>query len=233
MNNTGRKLLLFSAAVLSIYLGGFFYDELGPFFYTVTLALIASVPHLIKFTFWKKVLLLLPMILLRVLVKIVLAVFGKSAVPKILARYASLELWARQTLQSFQTTKGNVINRWQRTSQQARAYLLLIFLPFSVVIFFVLIIIEILRLKFVQFLIEKLLQIVFVSVGKKLDLSKVGQTLSTNPYTVKTCERLPFLKVFLQADNNDVKAGLASTLIRREDKPAGDGTATCDKPNSD
>jgi len=70
------RALLFVMAVVTLYVGGFVYDEVGPLFYALALTLLASTPLLLKLAFWKKILLMLPFLVLRVIGKILLKVFG-------------------------------------------------------------------------------------------------------------------------------------------------------------
>lgn len=152
------RFALFLAAISVLYIGGFVYDEVGPLLYAVILAIIASTPLLLKFSFWKKLLFMVPLIVLRVIGKVFLSVFGKNALSKLLARYGLLEQRFNQTLKAVGTAKDQAIARWMRMSRASQAYLLLIFLPVGIVIFILTLIIKFVRFKFLQFIVEKTMQ---------------------------------------------------------------------------
>jgi len=65
-------------AIVVVYVGGFAYDEIGPGAYALILLFIVSTPLLTKFAFWKKLLLFLPLIVVRVVGKVVLQLYSKS-----------------------------------------------------------------------------------------------------------------------------------------------------------
>lgn len=152
------RFALFLAAITVVYIGGFVYDEVGPLLYAVLLTIIASTPLLLKFSFWKKLIMMIPLLLLRVISKIILSVFGKNALFKLLARYGLLEKRFNQTVESVQAARAQGLARWKRTSRKSQAYLLLIFLPVAIVIFLLTLIIKIIRFRFLQFIIEKIMQ---------------------------------------------------------------------------
>lgn len=152
------RFALFLIAITVVYVGGFVYDEVGPLLYAVVLAIIASTPLLLKYSFWKKLIFMVPLLVLRVIGKVVLTVFGKNALSKLLARYGLLEKRFNQTIETFQATQLQALARWKRTSRTSQAYLLLIFLPVAMVIFVLTLIIKIVRFRFLQFIVEKLMQ---------------------------------------------------------------------------
>lgn len=156
--NSISSFVLFLLAVATVYIGGFVYDEVGPLVYALTLAIIASTPLLLQLTFWKKIVLLLPLLILRVIGKIVLKVFGKSALSRLMQRYGLLEKRLSTFLDRLQEFRLQAVERWYRLTSSRRAYLVLIFLPLAIVIVFLMIVIRIVRLKFLQMIIEKIMQ---------------------------------------------------------------------------
>jgi len=153
-----NKFFLFVLAVLVLYFGVFIYEEVGPLLYALMLTILASIPLLLKFSFWKKILFMVPLLILRVIGKILLMVFGKNALSKLLARYGLLEKRFEKTLSALFQTRDNALVRWKLMSRQSQAYLILIFLPVGLVLLFVSLLIKVLRLKFLQFFIEKIMQ---------------------------------------------------------------------------
>jgi len=152
------NVLLFIAAVCAIYIGGFLYEEIGPVLYAVILAIIASTPLLLKISFWKKILFMVPLLVLRVVGKIFLSVFGKNALSRLLAKYGLLERRFNRLIETFGESKNKGIDRWKSMSRAKQAYLLLIFFPVALAIFVLTLIIKFVRLRFLQFIIEKLMQ---------------------------------------------------------------------------
>lgn len=152
------RYALFLTAIAVIYIGGFVYDEVGPLLYALILAIIASTPLLLKFSFWKKLIYMIPLLVLRVVGKVLLNVFGKNAFSKLLQRYGLLEQRFNKTVEAVQSTRVQSIARWKRTSRPSQAYLLLIFLPVAIVIFLLTLIIKFIRLRFLQFIVEKTMQ---------------------------------------------------------------------------
>jgi len=152
------RFCLFVAAVGVLYIGGFVYEQIGPVFYGLIVTLIASTPLLLKISFWKKIILMVPLLVLRVVGKIFLIVFGKNALSKVLAKYGLLEKRYNQVLKTFEQSKNQSIGRWTRLSRSSQAYLLLIFFPVALVVFIIALLIKIVRLRFLQFMIEKLMQ---------------------------------------------------------------------------
>jgi len=152
------RIFLFVAAVVVIYFGGFVYEEVGPVFYGLIIAIIASTPLLLKISFWKKILLMVPLLVLRVIGKLFLVVFGKNALSKVLAKYGLLERRFNRITETFAQSRSNGLARWKSFNRSVQAYLLLIFFPVALVIFILALIIKIVRLRFLQFIIEKLMQ---------------------------------------------------------------------------
>jgi len=149
---------LFVLAILVLYIGGFVYDEVGPLLYALILAIVASSPLLLKMSFWKKLLFMAPLLILRVIGKVFLTIFGKNALSKLLRRYGLLERRFNQMIANTQLAREQGLARWKKTSRASQAYLLLIFLPVAIVIFFVALLIKFVRFRFLQFIIEKLMQ---------------------------------------------------------------------------
>lgn len=152
------RFALFLTAVAVLYIGGFVYDEVGPLLYALILAIIVSTPLLLKLSFWKKLIFMLPLLVLRVIGKVFLTVFGKNALSKLLARYGLLERRYNQTLKAATKVREQVTSRWTRMSRRSQAYLILIFLPAGVVIFLLVLIIKFFRFRFLQFVVEKTMQ---------------------------------------------------------------------------
>lgn len=148
---------LFVLAVVVIYFGGFVYEEVGPVFYAVVITIIASTPLLFKISFWKKITLMVPLLVLRVVGKVFLTVFGKNALSSILARYGLLERRFNTVVETFAQSKSQSIARWKQMHRSTQAYLFLIFLPLAIVIFVFALIFKVVRLRFLQFIIEKLM----------------------------------------------------------------------------
>ncbi len=172
------RCLLFIAAVLMLYVGGFVYDEVGPVLYAVVLAIIASTPLLLKISFWKKILLMVPLLVLRVVGKIFLTVFGKNALSKVLARYGLLEKRFNRTVEAISKSKDRGFNRWKSMRRSSQAYLLLIFLPVAVVLFLMTLVIKIVRLRFLQFIVEKIMQSFLMKwtvKNKSIDITAIAR----------------------------------------------------------
>jgi len=167
------RILLFISAVAVVYVGGFVYDEVGPLLYAVMVALIASTPLLTKFSFWKKIIFMIPLLVLRVVGKVMLKVFGKNALSKLLTRYGLLEARFNRTLASFVETRNRALERWKSPSRASQAYLLLIFFPVAVLLFLLSLVIKIVRLRFLQFVIEKLMQSYLMKwTNRRMDAGK-------------------------------------------------------------
>jgi len=161
------RFCLFVAAVAVIYIGGFVYEQVGPVFYAVIVTLIASTPLLLKISFWKKILLMVPLLVLRVIGKVFLKVFGKNALSRVLAKYGLLEQRFNRMFETIAQSKDHGIDRWRCLARSTQAYLLLIFFPVAVVIFVLALVIKIVRLRFMQFIIEKLMQSILMKWTSK------------------------------------------------------------------
>jgi len=172
------RFLLFVTAVAVIYIGGFVYEEVGPLFYAVVVTIIASSPLLLKISFWKKIILMVPLLVLRVVGKVFLTVFGKNALSKVLAKYGLLERRFERMMATFAQSKSQSVDRWKRLPRSSQAYLVLIFFPVAVVIFALALIIKIVRLRFLQFIIEKLMQSFLMKWTSKAQ-SKLLESKST------------------------------------------------------
>jgi len=153
-----KRFGLFLAAIVVLYVGGFIYDEVGPLLYALVLTIIASTPLLLKFAFWKKLVLMVPLFVLRVIGKVLFSIFGKNALSKLLARYGLLERKFNTLVANMALAKDQGIARWRRMSRASQAYVLLIFLPVAIVLFFLTLIIKFIRFRFLQFIIEKIMQ---------------------------------------------------------------------------
>jgi len=145
-------------AVVTVYAGGFIYDEVGPLFYALALTLIASMPLLLKVAFWRKLILMLPLLILRVAGKLLLKVFGRNALSRLLLRYGLLEQRLSRVLIRVKQSRTELFQRWQALHANTRGYLVLIFLPVVVVVLLLTLVIRIIRLRFLQILIEKIMQ---------------------------------------------------------------------------
>ena len=176
---TIRQFTLLVLAIVVVYVGGFAYDEIGPGAYALILLFIVSTPLLTKFAFWKKLLLFLPLIVLRVIGKVVLQLYGKSAFAMLLKRYGLLERRYMESLKALTTFKNRLIERWRITPRRSQGYLILIFLPFGIVIFLIVLVIKFFRLKLLQMLIEKVMTKSLINATSKLDVdAQISNQLS-------------------------------------------------------
>ncbi|MBX2886717.1 MAG: hypothetical protein KTR32_42615 [Granulosicoccus sp.] len=150
--------LLFLLAVITVYIGGFVYDEVGPMIYALSLAILASTPLLLQLAFWKKLLMMLPLLIFRVIGKILFKVFGKNALSRLMQRYDTLEQRLSLLTDRAGEYRQQAMARWATLSRDKRGYLVLIFLPLAIVIFFFMLIVRIVRLKFLQMIVEKIMQ---------------------------------------------------------------------------
>jgi len=101
---------------------------------------------------------MVPLLVVRVVGKIFLTVFGKNALSKLLTKYGLLERRLNHVVETFAQSKNKGITQWQRMPRSTQAYLLLIFFPVALGIFVLALIIKIVRLRFLQFIVEKLMQ---------------------------------------------------------------------------
>ncbi len=171
---------LFFGAIAVVYIGGFVYQQVGPLFYGLTITLIASTPLLLKISFWKKIILMVPLLVLRVVGKIFLIVFGKNALSKILAKYGLLEKRFNRVIETFEQSKIHGIVRWNGLQRSSQAYLLLIFFPVALVLLLVALLIKIIRLRFLQFIIEKLMQNYLMKWTSNIQSKLEGSNLSAS-----------------------------------------------------
>jgi len=212
---TIRQFTLLVLAIVVVYVGGFAYDEIGPGAYALILLFIVSTPLLTKFAFWKKLLLFLPLIVLRVVGKVVLQLYSKSAFAMLLKRYGLLEKRYTESLKAFATFKNRLIERWRVTPRRSQGYLILIFLPFGIVVLLVVLVIKFFRLKLLQMLIEKVMAKSLINATSKLDvdaqisnqLSKVkkrikaltGKVPMQSALRMMKSEKCPFLRYKFRA----------------------------------
>ncbi len=167
-----RQALLALLAVIVVYLGGFAYDELGPGIYALFIVVLASTPLLIKLSFWKKLILFLPLLLLRAFGKVLVKLYGKSALTLLMRRYGLLEKRYRKSMDSLIALKAGAVARWARTSSLSRGYLVLIFLPLGIVLLLLALVIKLFRLRLLQMLAEKLITGGLTKVSAKMDIEK-------------------------------------------------------------
>ena len=175
---TVRQGLLAILAVFVVYLGGFAYDELGPGVYALFIVVLASTPLLIKLKFWKKIILFLPLLLLRAFGKVVLKLYGKSALTLLMRRYGLLEQRYKNSVDSMLALKDRAAERLAATSSLSRGYLVLIFLPLGIVLLLLALVIKLFRLRLLQMLAEKLITGGLTKVSAKMDVeARIEQQL--------------------------------------------------------
>ena len=153
-----RRTAVGFGAVVGVYFGGFLWEEISPLAYGVVFLILASTPILLKLSFWKKLLWLLPLLFFRVLGKILIKVFGSHALERLFRRYGLLEKRYAKTMTSIKDTQAKCVARWKRLSRPTQAHLILLFLPFLGLLAIAVLIIEILRFRVLQMMVEKLLQ---------------------------------------------------------------------------
>ncbi len=146
------------AAVVGMYFGGFLWEEVSPIAYSVVFLIIASSPLLLKMSFWKKLLLLFPILIIRVLGKVLIKIFGLKALERLFKRYGLLEARYHRLLSGINDTRINLLAKWNRLSRTSKAHLILAFLPFITLIALAALIIKLLRFRLLQMLVEKVLQ---------------------------------------------------------------------------
>ena len=172
-----RKWLLFSFATLVLYGSGFLYKEVGPLVYGLISLLTLSLPLLLKLGFWKKILALLPLLLLRVIGKNILFLFGRNALTVLMRRYGLIEKRWRTLLIAIDDWREIGVSRWKTTKPANQAYLILIFLPVALAICALIILLEIVRLKAVQLAVEKFLD---RGIGKSISWVSENKHLEKN-----------------------------------------------------
>lgn len=226
------RFSLFVTAVLVLYVGGFVYEQIGPVFYGLIITLIASIPLLYKGSFWKKIILMVPLLVLKVVGKIVLILFGKNALSRVLAKYGLLERRFNRTLETIEQSKHQVFNRWNGLTRAKQAYLLLIFFPVALAIFVIAFLVKIVRLRFLQFMIEKLMQNVLmkgtITVKKKLVKPKQPALPNTGSQKSRSHERVSKSKMKATLHNKtDAKSAEAAQPASRMLSNAGKNNDSC------
>ena len=163
-----RHWLLFSFSVVVLFGSGFLYKEVGPLIYGLISLLTLSAPLLLKLGFWKKVIALLPLLLLRVIGKNLLFFFGRNAFTVIMRRYGLIERRWSNMIEAISDYRVSLITTWRGFPPTKQAYLILIFLPIALAIGAIILLLEIIRLKAVQLAFEKILGRGFAWVSDKL-----------------------------------------------------------------
>jgi len=176
-----RRMLIGLAAVCGVYLGGFLWEEVSPAAYSVVFLIIASTPLLLKISFWKKLLMLFPLLLIRVIGKVLIQVFGLRFLEKLFRRYGLLEKRFKKVVAGFNDTRVGLVSRWNGISRQSQAHLILTFLPFLGLLIVGVVIIKILRFRILQLVVEKVMQKGVMSASERMALNKKKQTEVTEP----------------------------------------------------
>ena len=109
-------------------------------------------------SFWKKLLLLFPLLIIRVIGKVLIKIFGLKALERLFKRYGLLERRYKRLLSGINVTRTNVVARWTQLSRTTKAHLILAFLPILTLIALAALIIKLLRFRLLQLFIEKLMQ---------------------------------------------------------------------------
>lgn len=234
------RFVLFGTAVVVLYVGGFVYEHIGPVLYSLIITLIASIPLLLKGSFWKKIILMVPLLVLRVVGKIFLILFGKNALSRVLAKYGLLERRFNRTIETIEQSKHHMFNRWNDLTRATQAYLLLIFFPVALAIFVIALLIKIIRLRFLQFMIEKLMQNFLMkwtsTVKKKLAKPKLPALPYSGSQKTHSQEQVSRSKMKATLHNKteikSAEAGqLAPKILSTADKNndnCGDGSGSSD-----
>lgn len=162
------KALLFLFAVVVLYGSGFLYHETGPVVYSLVSLATLSIPLLLKLPFWKKIVLLMPLLITKVVGKYLLMLFGKNALSALLGRYGLLEQRWNALLDSLNFFRLRLIVQWRETSRDKQAYLILIFLPVAIGIGILVVVIKIVRLRIVRMAVENLLGRILNRVAKRI-----------------------------------------------------------------
>jgi len=108
-----RRFFTASLAVIAVYWSGFLWEEVSPAAYSVIFLIIASSPLLLKISFWKKLVLIVPLLLVRVIGKLLIKMFGLKAMERLFERYGLLERRFNNVLAGFNDTKANALQRWR------------------------------------------------------------------------------------------------------------------------
>ena len=162
------RALLFLFAIVVLYGSGFLYHETGPVVYSLISLATLSIPLLLKVPFWKKVLLLLPLLITKVVGKYLLILFGKNAMSALMGRYGLLERRWQALIDSLQFFRLRMIVRWRETDRDKQAYLILIFLPVAIGVGILVLVIKIVRLRMVRMLVENILGRILNRVAKRI-----------------------------------------------------------------
>ena len=141
-----------------MYIGGFLWEEVSPVAYSVVFLMLASVPLLLKMSFWKKLLLLFPLLIIRVVGKILIQLFGLKALERLFKRYGLLESRYNKVLAGIKDLRVSVVDRWASYSRTTKAHLILAFLPFLALIALAALIIKLVRFRVLQMVVEKVMQ---------------------------------------------------------------------------
>ncbi len=158
MGKRVRRLMVAFSAVIGVYIGGFLWEQVSPLAYSVVFLILASSPLLLKISFWKKLVLLFPLLILRVLGKILAKVFGLKAMEKLFRRYGLLERRYHRVLVGFKETRMSLTARWKALPRSTQAHLILTFLPFLGLLAIGVLVIKLLRFRVLQMVVEKLMQ---------------------------------------------------------------------------
>ena len=150
-----------------LYGSGFLYHQVGPVIYGLISVGFLSLPLLLKWGFWQKMILLFPLLLLRIVGKYILLFFGRNALTALMRRYGLIERKWNGLLASFEKSKTYWILRWRRLPRRLQAYLVVIFLPIALTVCVTVVLVKILRLKMVQFVLENSLTRLFGWVAKR------------------------------------------------------------------
>jgi len=153
-----KRALSTVSAVIGMYFGGFLWEEVSPIAYSVVFLILASTPLLLKMSFWKKLILLFPILIVRVIGKVLIKLFGLKAIEKLFKRYGLLEARYNKLLSGFNDTRVKSVNKWSSLSRTTKAHLILAFLPFLALIAVAALIIKLVRFRILQMAVEKVMQ---------------------------------------------------------------------------
>jgi len=167
-----RRAVIGSAAVVGVYLGGFLWAEVSPAAYSVVFLVLASTPLLLKFSFWKKLILLLPLLIFRVAGKILIKVFGLKAMGQLFRRYGLLEERFNRLMAGFKETQNGLLARWNSLTRRTQAHLILTFLPFLGLLVIGVVVVKLLRFKLLQIVVEKVMQKSVLGASERIKKKK-------------------------------------------------------------
>jgi len=154
----GKRALSAASAVIGMYFGGFLWEEVSPLAYSVVFLILASTPLLLKISFWKKLVLLFPVLIVRVIGKVLIKLFGLKGLEKLFRRYGLLEARYHKLLSGVNDTRVKSVNKWNRLSRTTRAHLILAFLPVLTLVALAALIIKLVRFRVLQMAVEKVMQ---------------------------------------------------------------------------